>query len=148
MDLKLGQSVCNSSNQEISQFHDRLPSSSSSSSSSFPPFPSLLYNRLLRGPWHGEEERHFRVEEELALSLERSRPREKLKFFNPSLCLYSSLVSLSWPQVTCLLSSSRFYWLLFSFSEFYLRFYRFWKLGKFLDRILFVNENFVDLLSC
>lgn len=95
MDLKLGQSVCNSSNQEISQFHDRLPSSSSSSSSSFPPFPSLLYNRLLRGPWHGEEERHFRVEEELALSLERSRPREKLKFFNPSLCLYSSLVTTS-----------------------------------------------------
>lgn len=35
MDLKLGQSVCNSSNQEISQFHDRLPSSSSS----FSPFP-------------------------------------------------------------------------------------------------------------
>lgn len=35
MDLKLGQSVCNSSNQEISQFHDRLPSSSPS----FPPIP-------------------------------------------------------------------------------------------------------------
>lgn len=135
MDLKLGQSVCNSSNQEISQFHDRLPSSSSS----FSPFPLPLQSSpswpLTR--WRREA---FPCRRGTGSDSREISTEEKLKFFNPSLCLYSSLVSLSWPQVTCLLSSSRFYWLLFSFSGFYLRFYRF--------RILFVNENFFDLLIC